>query len=85
MVESDDDGLIVGRVLLVELGIDVDRELEQVAARNFVDNDLFGDPTGMPTCDDTLEEVVTNVINGMVADCVERGIVSPGIHNVISN
>uniref|UniRef100_H3H708 Uncharacterized protein n=1 Tax=Phytophthora ramorum TaxID=164328 RepID=H3H708_PHYRM len=30
-----------------ELGIDVDRELEQLAARNLSNDDAFGDPTGI--------------------------------------
>lgn len=48
IVESDDDELIVGRVLLAELVIDVDRELEQLAAQNRDDDDSFGEPTGVP-------------------------------------
>ncbi|KAE8990045.1 hypothetical protein PF011_g18516 [Phytophthora fragariae] len=78
VVESDDDELFVGRVLLAELGIDVDRELEQLAARNLNDDDEFGDPIGIPMREDTFDEDVAIVINGMVVDCVERGIVSPG-------
>ncbi|KAE9207369.1 hypothetical protein PF005_g12643 [Phytophthora fragariae] len=78
VAESDDEELIVGRVLLAELGIDVDRELEQLAARNLNDDDEFGDSIGIPMREDTLDEDVAIVINGMVVDCVERGIVSPG-------
>ncbi|KAF4138995.1 hypothetical protein GN958_ATG11811 [Phytophthora infestans] len=48
IVESDDDELIVGRVLWAELVIDVDRELEQLAAQNRDDDDSFGEPTGVP-------------------------------------
>ncbi|OWY94680.1 LOW QUALITY PROTEIN: hypothetical protein PHMEG_00035519 [Phytophthora megakarya] len=47
-VESNDSELIVGRLLLVELGIDVDLELEKFAARDNSDNDEFGDPSGIP-------------------------------------
>uniref|UniRef100_H3H5Q5 Reverse transcriptase domain-containing protein n=1 Tax=Phytophthora ramorum TaxID=164328 RepID=H3H5Q5_PHYRM len=78
IVKSDDDELIVGRVLLAELGIDVDRELEQLAVRNLRDDDEFGDPTGIPVREETLDEEVATVIDGMITDCLERGIVSPG-------
>ncbi|KAE9013051.1 hypothetical protein PR002_g14627, partial [Phytophthora rubi] len=63
VVESDDEELIVGRVLLAELGIDVDRELEQLAARNLNDDDEFGDSIGIPMREDTLDEDVAIVIN----------------------
>ncbi|OWZ05564.1 hypothetical protein PHMEG_00022322 [Phytophthora megakarya] len=41
VVGSDDDELIVGRTPLAELDIDVDRELEQLAARSSSGDDLF--------------------------------------------
>ncbi|EGZ20568.1 hypothetical protein PHYSODRAFT_419503, partial [Phytophthora sojae] len=45
IVDSDDEEFIIGSDLLGELGIDVDRQLEQLANRGFDDNG--GDPFGL--------------------------------------
>ncbi|OWZ00403.1 hypothetical protein PHMEG_00028406, partial [Phytophthora megakarya] len=75
VVESNDSELIVGRLLLMELGIDVDPELEQLAARDISDNDEFGDPNGIPLCAVTLNDDIAKTIEAMVTGAAIREVV----------
>ncbi|ETP39417.1 hypothetical protein F442_13115, partial [Phytophthora nicotianae P10297] len=72
IVEADEDEFLVGKILLAELGIDVDRQLEYLAARED-DDSTFDDPTGMPSPKPVVADVVLNVVNSLVSDAVDRG------------
>ncbi|OWY93070.1 hypothetical protein PHMEG_00037667, partial [Phytophthora megakarya] len=74
IVESDEDGFLVGKTLLVELGINVDCQLEYRASRG-EDDEMFDDPQGMPACKPTEANVVMNVVDTLVHDTVNRGVV----------
>ncbi|GMG15846.1 unnamed protein product [Phytophthora fragariaefolia] len=58
---SDEDEVLVGKSLLAELGIDVDRQLEFLACREVDDYDLFDDPDRLQACKPTVGDIVTNV------------------------
>ncbi|KAG4038340.1 hypothetical protein PC123_g26096 [Phytophthora cactorum] len=74
IVESDEDEFLVGKTLLSELGIDVDRQLEYLASRGD-DDETFDELEGMPACKLTPADVVMNVVDTLVRDAVDRGVV----------
>ncbi|KAG2933359.1 hypothetical protein PC115_g5513 [Phytophthora cactorum] len=74
IVESDEDEFLVGKTLLSELVIDVDRQLEYLASRGD-DDETFDEPEGIPACKLTPADVVMNVVDTMVRDAVDRGVV----------
>ncbi|POM74526.1 Hypothetical protein PHPALM_8504 [Phytophthora palmivora] len=73
LVIDDEDEFIVGRILLAELGIDVDRQLEHLAARNIDDHeDEIDELTGIPDRGVTVDEKVKDLLSGLVEDAVSR-------------
>ncbi|POM72296.1 Hypothetical protein PHPALM_11011 [Phytophthora palmivora] len=60
IVESEEEEFLVGKILLAELGIDIDRQLEYLASRGD-DDETFDDPEGMPVCTPVSDEIVMNV------------------------
>ncbi|POM60306.1 hypothetical protein PHPALM_30853 [Phytophthora palmivora] len=87
IVNADDDEFIVGNDLLVTLGIDVDRQLEQLAGHG--DDDTSGDPIELeaddmpvnlnehPPSDDDIFAAVELLIdravaNGFPLDCIDQ-------------
>ncbi|POM79214.1 LOW QUALITY PROTEIN: Hypothetical protein PHPALM_3168 [Phytophthora palmivora] len=73
LVIDDEDEFIVGRILLAELGIDVDRQLEHLAARNVDDHeDRIDELTGFPDRGVPVDENVKDLLNGLVEDAVSR-------------
>eukprot|EP00644_Phytophthora_capsici_P016535 jgi/Phyca11/123947/e_gw1.52.378.1 len=73
IVDSIDDEFIVGRDLLLSLGIDVDRQLEQLASRGGGDTD--GDPfdleVGEPPVD-TDQPVLDALVRSAVENLIEN-------------
>lgn len=79
MIESDEDEFIVGRKLLEEHRIDVNHHLGRFAARSGVEEDEFGDPMGIPTCNAPEAGEIHTPLDGLVADGVERGAVDESV------
>ncbi|POM59099.1 Hypothetical protein PHPALM_36171 [Phytophthora palmivora] len=71
IVESEE--FLVGKILLAELGIDIDRQLEYLASRG--DDETIDDPEGMPVCTPVSDEIVMNVVDALVHDAVGRGVI----------
>ncbi|GMF81202.1 unnamed protein product [Phytophthora fragariaefolia] len=74
IVESDEDEFLVGKLLLAELGIDVDRQLEYLAVRGD-DDKTFDEPQSMPLCKPTIAGVVMKVVDALVSDAIQRGVI----------
>ncbi|GMF19656.1 unnamed protein product [Phytophthora fragariaefolia] len=74
IVESDEDGFLVGKLLLAELGIDVDRQLEYLAVRGD-DDKTFDEPQSMPLYKPTIAGVVMKVVDALVSDAIQRGVI----------
>eukprot|EP00644_Phytophthora_capsici_P000507 jgi/Phyca11/100340/e_gw1.4.303.1 len=75
IVESDEDEMLVGKTLLSELGIDIEQQLEYLASRGADDDDSFDEPDGMPPCKSSVGDVVTNVVDALVQDAIDRGTI----------
>ncbi|GMF42649.1 unnamed protein product [Phytophthora fragariaefolia] len=71
IVESD---FLVGKRLLAELGIDVDRQLGYLAVRGD-DDKTFDDPQSMQFHKPTIAGVVMNVVDALVSDAIQRGVI----------
>ncbi|KAK1930096.1 Transposon Tf2-9 polyprotein [Phytophthora citrophthora] len=75
IIESDENEMLVGKLLLVELGIDIEQQLEYLACRGPDDDDSFDGPDGMPPCKPNKVEVVQNVVDALVHDAIDRGVI----------
>ncbi|POM77826.1 Hypothetical protein PHPALM_4727 [Phytophthora palmivora] len=78
IVEEDKGDVLVGKALLAELGIDVDRQLEYLASR-VDDDDTFVGPAGMPTFVSVATQVVMDAVDDLVHDAINRGVVDDHI------
>ncbi|KAE8960563.1 hypothetical protein PR002_g30174, partial [Phytophthora rubi] len=65
IVETDEDEFLVGKPLLSELGIDIDRQLEYLASRGADEDDSLDEPDGIPVEKPGVAEVVVNVVNAL--------------------
>ncbi|KAE8997632.1 hypothetical protein PF010_g21617 [Phytophthora fragariae] len=65
IVESDEDEVLIGKELLAELGIDIERQLEYLASREEDGDDVFDEPAGIPDGKPAVGEVVLNVVNAL--------------------
>ncbi|POM73689.1 Hypothetical protein PHPALM_9443 [Phytophthora palmivora] len=74
IVESEAEGFLVDKILLAELGIDIDRQFEYLASRGD-DDETFDDPEGMPVCTPVSDGIVMNVVDALVQDAVGRGTI----------
>ncbi|POM72578.1 Hypothetical protein PHPALM_10679 [Phytophthora palmivora] len=75
VTNDDEDELLVGKALLSELGIDIEQQLEYLASRGTDEDDPFEEPDGMPPCRPSVGDVVMNVVDALVQDAIDRGVV----------
>ncbi|OWZ12192.1 LOW QUALITY PROTEIN: hypothetical protein PHMEG_00014683 [Phytophthora megakarya] len=75
IVESDEDEVLVGKALLSELGIDIEQQLKYLASQGTDDDDSFEKPDGIPPCKSSVGDVVMKVVDALVQDAIDRGIV----------
>ncbi|ETP40107.1 hypothetical protein F442_12508 [Phytophthora nicotianae P10297] len=73
-VESEDE-FLVGKFLLAELAINIDQQLEYLASRESDDDDSFDEPVGIHPCKANVADVVMNMVNALVNDAIDRGVV----------
>ncbi|POM65523.1 Hypothetical protein PHPALM_18745 [Phytophthora palmivora] len=71
---SEEEEVLVGKILLAELSIDINHQLEHFASRGD-DDETFDDPEGMPVCTPVSDEIVMNVVDALVHDAVGRGVI----------
>ncbi|GMF33425.1 unnamed protein product [Phytophthora fragariaefolia] len=74
IVGSDPDEFLVGKLLLAELGIDVDHQLEYLAVRGD-DDKTFDEPQSMPLYKPTIAGVVMKVVDALVSGAIQRGVI----------
>ncbi|POM73380.1 Hypothetical protein PHPALM_9779, partial [Phytophthora palmivora] len=74
IVKSEEEEFLVGKILLAELGIDIDRQLEYLASRGD-DDETFDDTEGMTVCTPVSHEIVINVVDALVHDAVGHGVI----------
>ncbi|KAF4128592.1 hypothetical protein GN958_ATG22214, partial [Phytophthora infestans] len=73
IVESDEDEFIIGKLLLAEMVIGVDRQLKDLVSRTVEDDKRCGDPKGIPSCNPAVGGIVVNVVDALVRDAMNRG------------